>query len=77
MNKQTIIIIILSVVIAGLLLFYGYNYLGSRFFNDGYLAGQVDLIIDMNNRLMFPALIEEGNETSVLEISLNEICDGG
>ena len=78
MNKQTIAIIILSIIIAGLLLFYGYNYT----LNKGYQLGRGDLILDMNINLYFPLIcVYENNITTqkrvnLESLNLREICNG-
>ena len=50
MDKKTIAIIILAVLLASALLFYGYNYT----LNKGYQLGRGDLILDMNINSYFP-----------------------
>ena len=72
MDKKTIAIIILSIIIAGLLLFYGYNYI----LNKGYQLGRGDLIIDMNINSYFPVIIQQNNQTLIKNTALQEICGG-
>ena len=70
MDKKTIAIIILSIIIAGLLLFYGYNYT----LNKGYQLGRGELILDMNKFSYFPVIFQQGNLTQVKNTALQEIC---
>ena len=72
MDKKTIAIIILSIIIAGLLLFYGYNYT----LNKGYQLGRDSLIIDMNKFSYFPVIIQQNNITQVKNTALTELCGG-
>ena len=72
MDKKTIAIIILSIIIAGLLLFYGYNYT----LNKGYQLGRGELILDMNKFSYFPVIFQQGNLTQVKNTALQEICNG-
>ena len=72
MDKKTIAIIILSIIIAGLLLFQGYEHV----FNIVYQAGRGDLIIDMNINSYFPVIIQQNNQTLIKNTALQEICNG-
>jgi len=71
-DKKIIAIIILSIIIAGLLLFYGYNYT----LNKGYQLGRGELILDMNKFSYFPVIFQQGNLTQVKNTALQEICNG-
>jgi len=72
MDKKTIIIIILAVLLASALLFYGYNYT----LNKGYQLGRGDLILDMNLNSYFPVIIQQNNQTLIKNTALQEICGG-
>ena len=72
-NKKYIIaIIILSILLASALLFFGYNYT----LNKGYQLGRGDLIIDMNLNSYFPVIFQQGNQTIIKNTALQEICGG-
>ena len=72
MDKKTIAIIILSILLAFALLFYGYNYT----LNKGYQLGRGDLIIDMNLNSYFPLIVQNNNITQVKNTRLQDICGG-
>ena len=72
LRMYRIAIIILAVLLAGLLLFQGYEHV----FNIVYLAGREDLIIDMNKFSYFPVIIKQGNQTIIKNTALQEICGG-
>ena len=72
MNKQTIAIIILSILLAIAILFFAYNYT----LNKGYQLGRGDLILDMNTFSYFPYIYQQGNQTLIKNTALQEICNG-
>jgi len=70
MDKKTIAIIILSILLLGIILVLSYNYT----LNKGYQLGRGDLIIDMNKFSYFPVIIQQNNITQVKNTALQEIC---
>ena len=72
MDKKTIAIIILSILLLGIILVLSYNYI----LNKGYQLGRGDLILDMNKFSYFPVIFQQGNLTQVKNTALQEICGG-
>ena len=70
MDKKTIAIIILSILLLGIVLVLSYNYT----LNKGYQLGRGDLIIDMNLNSYFPVIIQQNNQTLIKNTALQEIC---
>ena len=70
MKTEIIIIIILSILLLGAILFYGYNYTYAKAYNQG----RANLIIEMNQNSYFPVLVQQNNQTIIKNTALNQIC---
>ena len=71
-NKQTIVIIILSLIILGGIGVYGYDQITEKAYVEGYNQGQADIIIKINTEGVVPVLYQEGKETRINWIKINQ-----
>ena len=86
MNKQTITIIILSLIILLGILLYGGNYLKDKYTNQGYNSGMfytvqtgsIPFINQTTNKTEFMPLEDywQGQCSSYLEKNIGQICSG-
>ncbi len=70
MNRKTIAIIVLSLIIIGGLIFYGYEQTKEDSYLQGYNQGQADIIIKINTEGVVPVIYQEGEETRVNWVSI-------
>ncbi len=72
MDKKIIAIIILSLIILGGIGVYGYNKITEKAYVKGYNQAQVDIIIKINTEGVIPVLYQEGEETKINWIEINQ-----
>ena len=74
MNKQSIAIIILSLIIISGLSYWGYNYEKSRWLNEGYNQGAIQTINQIQQTMNLPYFSNETGNITLKSIPIKQLC---